>query len=343
MAKARKRVITIPRLIILALVLLLLTMGIWIFLRGALVKGLIGGITNLENQGYEITHGGLTVEGFPFKLSAASKDIFIRAPRSNAPDPAKNWSVKAANLQISSATLTPLSWKLSHTGPMRIDMRGRNGERYWFEIVPADIKARAVVSTRGTLKSARFDMVRAQLDSLVGTPPIISKIDYLDGRIKVANDIAQTSLHAEDLRLSPKIPVVLDNILGRKLALVEVNTNIDNWTLLETGGAEAWQAAGGHIKSEHWAVLWGAADMTGTFDISFKNAKPEGKIQIRIKNPEPLVGKIFQFFPEAKQYAQPVNAFISLKDTEDDGRKTINLTLKDGRVKMGFIPLPFEF
>jgi len=322
--------------------MVLMTMGLWIFLRGALVKGLIGGIENMESQGYEVSHGGLTVEGFPFSLRAASTDISVRAPRSNVPDPSKNWSVKADNLQINSATLTPLSWNLSHTGPMRIDMHGPDGERYWFEVAPADIEARAAITMGSTLKSARFDMSRAQIDSLVGTPPIISKVEYVDGDIKVAGEIARITLHAEDVRLSPKIPGILDNILGRKLALAEVNANIDNWPLLETGGAVAWQTAGGRIHSEHFAVLWGSADIIGSFDITYKNGKPEGTMQIRIKKPKPLVGKIFEFIPETKQYAQPINAYIDLKETESDGRKVIDLTIKDGAVKMGFIPL-FEF
>ncbi len=338
----KNKIITWPRLIILALLLMLLLMGAWIFLRNTLVKGLISNIANLESQGYEIGHGGLTVEGFPLSLRAASRDISVRAPISNMPDPAKNWSVKMDKVSVQSATITPLSWDISHSGQMRIDMRGQDGERYMFDIAPADIEARAIITTRGTLKSARFDMGRTQLDSLVGTPPIISKIGYLDGEIKVADTVARAALHAEDLRLSPKIPSMLDTILGRKLALVKLNANIDNWPLLEANGGDAWIAANGRISSEHWAILWGNADMTGSFDLTFKNEKPEGTIQIRIKNPKPLIDKIAAAGLIPEKYAGTINTLIALKETEDDGRKAVNLTIKGGTVKMGFITL-FEF
>lgn len=340
--KTKNKIITLPRLIILALLLMLLLMGTWIFLRNTLVKGLITNIASLESQGYEISHGGLTVEGFPLSLNASSRDILVRAPISSMPDPTKSWSVKMDNVNVQSATVTPLSWDISHSGQMRIDMRGQAGERYMFDVTPADIEARAAVSARGTLKSARFDMARAQLDSLVGTPPVISKIEYLDGDIKVEDTIARITLHAEDLRLSPKIPSVLDNILGRKLALAELNANIDNWPLMEASGGDAWKAAGGRISSEHWAVLWGKADMTGSFDISFKNGKPEGKIQIRIKDPKPLINKITATGLIPAQYSSTINTLINLQETEDDGRKAVNLTIKSGTVKMGFITL-FEF
>ncbi len=340
--KTENRLITIPRLIILALLLLVMTMGLWIFLRGALVKSLIGGIANLETQGYEVTHGGLTIEGFPFSISAVSQDISVRAPRSSTPSPVQNWSIKTGNLQMRSATLTPLSWDIRHTGQMRIDMHGRAGERYWFEIAPTNIEARAVASLRGTLKSARFDMGRAQLNSLVGTPPIISKIEHLDGNIKVTDAVANIALRAKDLRLSPKIPAIIDNILGRKLSLIELNANIDNWPLLEASGAQAWQTAAGRIKAEHWAVLWGNADMVGNFDLTFKNGKPEGTIQIRIKNAKSLIDNITAAGLIPAQYTGTINSLITMRETDEEGRKTIDLTIKNGTVKMGFIPI-FEF
>ena len=342
MARARKKIITIPRLIILALIVMLVTMGMWIFLRSVLVKGLITGIGNLENQGYEIAHGGLTVSGFPFSIDASTNEISVRAPVSPRPDPSKNWSVRTDKLDLNSFVFTPLSWNLQHKGQMRIDMRGPDGERYMFDVAPANVKADIAVSITGTLKSAHLDMGTANFDGLVGTPPVISKINGLTSEIKVTDNTGHIRMQAEGLRLSPKIPGMLDNILGRKLTLVELNADIGNWALLETSDAATWMASGGHIRSKHWVVNWGQADIIGDFDITFNDGLPQGKIGIRIKNPKPLLAKVVEAGLIPEKYLGTVNGLISLSESDDDGRKSIDLTIKDGVVKMGFITL-FEF
>ncbi len=339
MSKTRKKLITIPRLIILALVLMLLLMGAWIGLRSLLVKGLITGIEDMESQGYEVSHGGLSVAGFPFSLNASTDKISVRAPTSDMPDPAKNWSITTDKLDLHSATLTPLSWDIRHTGKMRIDMRGPDGERYMFDLTPASINANAAVSLSGSLKSAQFDMGTASLESLVGTPPIVSKIGDLNADIKVSDNVGHIKVQAKDLRLSPKIPGILDSVLGRKIPLVEMNVDVDNWALLEIEGAEAWMAAGGRMRTDHWAVNWGRADIIGDFNIVFKDGIPEGKIGIRIKKPKPLLAKAVEAGLVPENYLKTVNGLISLSETDAEGRKSIDLTIKEGVVKMGFIPL----
>ncbi|MCF6275327.1 MAG: DUF2125 domain-containing protein [Robiginitomaculum sp.] len=337
-----KKLITWPRMVILCLLVIVAIMGAWIFIRGVMVKNLIGGIANLENQNYEIGHGGLNVAGFPFILDASTSNVSIRAPLSDTPDPTKNWSIKSDGLRIHSATLTPLSWNIEHRGQMRIDMRGKNGERYMFDIAPANINAHIVVNTAGKLKTARLNMERAQLDSLVGTPPLISQLGALGADIKISDDIGRVSATGQNFRLSPKIPNILDNILGRKLALVELDADITNWSILETGDTNAWLAANSRLNSEHWAIKWGDADIIGNFNLMFKNGLPEGKIHIRIKKPKPLIQKIIESNPDFEQYAVQANMLISLKETEADGRKSVDITIKNGEVKMGFIPL-FKF
>jgi len=334
-----RKLVTVPRLVILCLLILVLIMGAWIYVRGAVVKSFVGSIANLESQNYQIGHDGLSISGFPFSVTAETNNVRIRAPISDKPDPTKNWSVKSDNLYMYSATLTPLSWNLEHRGQMRIDMRGRSGERYMFDIMPAAFDGRVVYSMAGTLKSARIDIGRGQLDSLIGTPPIISQFGEIGAEVNVLNNTGQISMSATDIRLSPKIPSMLDNILGRKLALVELDVNIENWARLETQGAEPWIAANSRIKSEHWTVRWGRADIIGDFDITFKNGLPEGTVHMHIKRPEPLLQKLIDNKLIPGQYAGMAKTLIALQKTEDDGRKSIEITIKDGVVKTGFIPI----
>ncbi|MBL4854628.1 MAG: DUF2125 domain-containing protein [Robiginitomaculum sp.] len=342
MTKAKKKLITIPRLIILALLILVMIMGAWLGIRTLLVNALVGNIKALEIEGYEVGHGGLTMAGFPFTVIASSTNISVRAPSSVLPDPVKNWSIKADRLKLRSPTISPLSWDLQHSGNLRIDMRGPQGERYMFDIAPANIDARAAVSMKGSLKSATFTMSRAQIDALIGTPPVVTMLDNLSAEIKVSANTAKLSLHSNDIRLSPKIPGPLDNILGRKLELVELNADLENWSQLEQGGAQNWIENGGRVRADHWAMLWGPADMVGDFDISFKNGLPEGVINIRIKKPGSLIDTITDTGLIEKKQARQAKGFLSLIETGEDNRKSIQITIKDGIVKYGFVPL-YEF
>jgi len=339
MANAKRKLITIPRLIILALLGLGMLMGAWLGIRALLVKAIVGGIETLETEGYEVGHGGLVMAGFPFTVIASSADISVRAPTSALPDPTKNWSVKTDRLELRSPVLSPLSWDAQHSGKLRIDMRGPQGERYMFNVAPANIDASAAVSIKGKLKSANLTMSRAQIDALIGTPPVITMLDGLSAQIQVSANTAKLSLRGNDIRLSPKIPGPLDNILGRKLELVELNADLENWSQLEQGGGQNWVENGGRIRADHWAVLWGPADMIGDFDISFKNGLPEGVINIRIKKPARLIDIITSAGRIEEKQARQVKGFLSLIEASNDNRKPIQITIKDGTVKYGFIPL----
>jgi len=333
------KLVTMPRLVIFCLLVLVLIMGAWVYLRNGVVNSLIISTANLESQNYQIGHDGLSISGFPFSVNAALGGASLRAPISATPDPTKNWSIKTDSLRLQSATLTPLSWNIEHRGQMRIDMRGRAGERYTFDITPATVDGRVVYSMTGVLKAAQIDIDHAQLDSLVGTPPIISQFDQFAADIKVMDNSGRVTLSGTDVRLSPRIPSPLDKIAGRKLALIELNANIENWALLETQGAAQWMTAKSRVNSEHWAVQWGLVDMIGDFDITFNNGLPEGVIQIRIKNPNLLLDKLIDNKLIPEQYAGTVRTLVALQKPQADGRKPVEITIKDGVVKTGFIPI----
>ena len=339
MSKTKKRLLTWPRLIIVGLVLFLCLMGLWFFLRDTLVKGLVQGIQTLESEGYQIGHGGLNVSGFPLSLTAHSQTISIKAPSGDPQDLSKNWAIKADQVDIKTKTLYPLAWSVEHSGNMRIDMRGPRGERYMFDIMPANIDAQITASIKGHLKSARLDIGRTQLDALIGTPPILSKMQGLKARIEIEGNIGEFSLDVNNLLLSPKLPGAVEGVLGRKVSRLAIHGNLDNWSTLEREGVEVWSKKGGHLKATDWQVLWGSADMIGDFDFVFKNGLPEGILHIRMKKADELVDKITRARPEEGIDSQKIKGFLSLIKPDADGRQSVELTVRDGVLRYGFIPL----
>ncbi|HHI89210.1 MAG TPA: DUF2125 domain-containing protein, partial [Hellea balneolensis] len=233
----------------------------------------------------------------------------------------------------------PLAWTLTHSGNLRVDMRGPRGERYMFDVMPANIQARIAASIKGHLKSAHLQMSRTQLDALIGTPPILSKLAGLEAGLDVHGEIGDFDLRMDDLLLSPKTPGPVDDILGRKISTVSIKGQLENWITLEREGAQAWAEKNSHIRATGWQMLWGPADMIGDFDFTIKNGLPEGVIHIRIKHADALIDKIAQAGQMQASDSQKAKGFLKLIRPDADGRKPIELTIRDGVLRYGFIPL----
>ncbi len=339
MSKTKKTLITMPRLILLTLLVMAAIVGGWLALRSVMVNIIMSNIKILEAEGYEVGHAGLTMAGFPFSIIANSEDILIRAPASNLPDPTKNWAVQIDDVELRSPVLSPLSWDIHHRGNIDIDMRDGRGVRYVFAMTPANIDARAAVSLGGRLKSAKLKIDHARFDAPTGNPPIVTMFDGLNADIRISENTAKLSMDSSNIRLSEKLPRLVGASLGRELALVELNASLENWALLEQNGVQSWIEEGGRITAKHWAVLWGPADMVGDFDISFNNGKPEGVVNIRIKNPKTLIDRLADAGLVKAEQASQIKGFLSLIKANDDDRKLVQITIKDGIVKYGFIPI----
>ena len=339
MHKTKKRFITWPRLVILALIGLLAVMGLWLVVRNALVKGLVQGVQSMERDGYQIEHGGLSVSGFPFSISASSQNISIKAPSGTPSDPSKNWAIKAEQVELKTATLTPLSWDIHHGGKIRVDMRGPRGERYMFDANPANVEARIQASIKGHLKSAQIDVGHTELDALIGTPPFVSKLQAFGAKLTVHGNMGELEAHTKGILLSPKTPDLVDKALGRKISTLDLTVKIDQWRGLERQGVQMWMKGDGHIKASTWHLVWGEADIVGDFDFVFKNSFPDGTIHIRIKHADSLIDKFADSGLIPSKDSQKIKGFLSLIEPGKDGRQLIELTIRDGILRYGFIPL----
>ena len=335
----RKKIITIPRIIILVLILIVATMGIWLALRSALVRGISNTIINLETQGYEIAHGGLSVQGFPLTLRADSDDIQIRTPRSADNAPGSNWFFKTDRVRLSALTLNPLSWKLSHKGDLRVDVREPGGERYMFDMSPANLDVRFKNSFKAQLKHLSLDLEKTRFTPLAASPPPLNSLGGAQADLNVAANVGDLKIRAQDLIINQDVSRMVLRSFGDTVSALSLDAEIENWLTLEQGGVEAWQAAGGRIKSTQFSALWGAVDITGDFDIKFVDFKPEGLIHINVREPLALMKNLADSGLIDPNMAAQAQLFIGAMSTDDTGRKSVELVLKDGVMKYGFITL----
>ena len=344
------RLFTWPKFIILLLLLGLGVMGLWIYMRDTILRGLNESINNLKAQGYQISYENIVIDGFPIQLNARTKDIIVKTPDNrnhinitNTPDNWLNsWAVKTDNLSFSSLTFTPLSWEIHHRGNLGIDMRGTQGERYMFDLNPAHINGKITANLKGLLKSVSLTMGETQIDSLIGTPPFISKIDGVKFDLRSHGKNANLKLDSENILLSPATKGVLDNVLGRSITHANISFDISDFETLQQNGFAVWQENGGTLQNGKWDLLWGDADIIGEFNLSYKNGLPQGHIKLKIKKPVNLIDKIASVGIIESQHKDLASGFLKRIKTDEDGRKQIDLSLNDGKLSYGFLTL-YEF
>ena len=330
--RKKRRLFTPMRLFILLLIIIVLIMGVWLGLRTAIVKGMTIGIRNMEAQGYQVAHGGLSVGGFPLSVKAASSNISVQAPAGAQDDPSKNWSVKLSDFDFGTATITPLSWQLRHRGDVRVDMRGAGGERYMFDITPAKIDARGAITFKGKLKSAQIDIGKATLSPLVGTPPAILGVKDAHIDVKINGSDAKLDINAHDVVLSDLGMGPIEGVFTRTFSEFSMTMTVKNWTDLETGGPEIWMQNGGGLVSNDWSIHWGKVDFIGDFDIHFKNGLPNGVLNVRIKDLEQLIDAVDQTGLANSQGIGYARTFARSYQPGKDGRIALPLPIRDGWV-----------
>lgn len=342
MSRTRKnKIFTLPRLIIYALILMLAVFGLWMLLRAAIVKGVTAGIQDAEHQGYQIGHGGLSITGFPLKISAHSDDISIRAPTSSGNDPSKNWAITLDQLTAKSATLTPLSWAVTHSGTARIDMRSPVGERYMFDIDPAHANVNARMGIGGTLKTAHFDVGTIRLTPLVGSQPALIGLATADADLTTIDTEAHIVFNTRNVVLSDKTMGVLKQVMGTNLENLNVKAVIHDWPMLEKQGAEYWQNKDGHFTISQANVKWGQVDIASDMDFSFVNGTPEGILNLRIKNPLELIKNLANSgaINMTPVMISQLSRLLDELEVDENGRTELELSFKNHQIKYGFLPL----
>ena len=334
-----KKLFSIPGLITLFLILGVAYIGLWMALRSTVVSGVTNMITELERDGYRVEHGGLSIDGFPFSIDARSPNVIIRTTPDSAAASMGNWSVDANDIDLYAPTLTPLSWTISHRGQMRVDMRVKEGDRYMFDVSPANIDVDVTYSLSGKLKKLHTDISRIQLNPLLGAEPAVLGLAGLRADMDVKKGTGMIDFLAKDIVMSQQALDVVYGVLGQNISRLALKGEIENWSLIELEGMDAWLQSPAKIKSEDWQLLWGDADIVGSFAIGFENNLPEGVVRFRVKNVNALMDHLIDMNLIDGSFSEQINGLIASIEPDEDGRQSIEITIRDGVVKYGFFTL----
>lgn len=329
-----KKIFGIPGLIVLTLLLIVVYLGFWVYLRSTVVTGISNYISELETEGYRVEHGGLSVSGFPFALNATTPNLEVRTTPNTPASAAGLWSFNTNKVDMQSPTVTPLSWTIRHSGTL-----GVNAPTSAFDVSPADINADIAYSLSGTLKSLALKTSASKITRRNGDEPAIQSFDDMHAHIKVSGETAFVDMRADNVILAPYVLGDALGLLTQNLTVLSVKSEIDNWPILELEGLEVWLQSPAKIRSDDWQAKWGNLDLVGSYDLGFDNGRPEGIVRFRVKNIDALVQNLVELGMLDLSFAGQIKTVANSMASDEDGRKLIELTIRDGVVKYGFFTL----
>jgi hypothetical protein len=324
--------------IFIALVFALLCV-LWAGLRYVIIDQLDSGINTLEQQGYQVTHDGIEVNGFPLKLNTHSQNISIQAPQGTYSDPNKNWALELENINVQSATYMPLRWSLQHTGKMVVDYRDLINQQHIYELSPAPLAASVTVGLTGIIKHARYDMDQTDIYTRLGPPLPVSKINHLEGQLDVKSNQGFIDIKGKDILLRDGLLSTATPVFGNVISQIDIKASLDNWKTLQEQGAEMWAQEGGRIHAQYWKIKWGKVDLEGDFDLTNIKGYPEGNISIKIKDISLLMVSLSDAGLIPSEYSTQITTMLKVIKKDENDRQLIDITIKDGVVKYGFITL----
>ncbi len=328
----KSKLFTLPRLIIFLLVIMVAIMCMWLGLRALLVNKIVSNIKQYQAQGYQINHGGLSITGFPFNIETNSRNVSVGAPNGQ--------SIKLGQLDLHTSIFKPLTWSFRHQGNMRIDVRGKMGERYLFDAIPARLSADAAIGFSGQLQSANFHInTPIQFQSLVGTPLPIRSIKQLNARFNAAQTTGAVNISSQEIVLSTQVQNIILQTFGGKIEYINMESKITNWPVLQNQGTQIWQSIGGKIVSDAFNIKWGDLDVIGDFHIQFKNNLPDGTVRFQIKDAGLMLDRLMNKGIVPKNFSTQIKLLLATLKTDKNNRKELIITINNGVVKYGFFTL----
>jgi hypothetical protein len=297
----------------------------WAVGRNVMIDSIEARTKTLQSEGYSVAHKGLSVGGFPVKFRASFANPDMTSPRALE----KPWSIKADALRVEALTLNPLSWRGTHRGDARLDLRGPKGERWLFDARPFNIDFTAKLGFDGQLKA--FDAIGSKLNTqaVIGTLPPIVAIEEANISAQPKNGSMRYALSLKDVFLEKDALKGFQNVFGPRIESLSGTILAEGLTGLDALSVEKW-AETGRLKGDDWVIKWGDTVFNGRVDLTSLDTGLSGVIRLDVDNINILLDR----FESANVFTarQTRNAKLAsmLLPVNERGRQEITLTLRDG-------------
>jgi len=338
-----------PRALVVAVAGLILLAGAyagyWFYAAALLEDGFADWRSARQAQGYTVTHGAVSVIGFPTALRLTVADPSIADPR-------RGWSWRGRRV---SHEIAPWNWywyrlefEGSHEAALTVDGRRRV---YQGEAKSAVFIGRALSS--GGIDKGALDVTALRIRESGGDA--VSTIKHLRLRLEAAG----TPDGRPDMRVA--LMVARAHLaegaafaLGSDIARLEAHGTLRGGVPARVDHAafDRWRAGGGIVDLEWLKLAWGPLDLEAKGTVTLdERMRPLGVLTADIRGHNETIDVLEQARLLRRKAAATSRIALSLLAKPDkDGKGsvlTVPVTAQDGRLYLGFVrlfvlpPIPF--
>lgn len=327
--RPRRRGLLLPFVLLVAVVVVHAIY--WVVVSGQIRSNAEAWISAQEAAGYTVTHEGLKVGGYPFRFSLRAEAPEIAAPVADG-----GWRASVARLAASAQFYDLNHWILTPDGAAIVETVTEEGPARW-RLTPQSARVSLSGSGGGTTR------IGATIDTLVleaetGPAPGIEQIDALNlSGFLSDDDRLAVRVQADGVRFaSGLMDARIESAFDREAQVVRLDAVVTEFAALARSGDPAdWRLAGGAFEINQAQLVWGAADVSGSGQITLDDALlPSGRLSLVVTDPETLIaalveaGLVFDEQGDALRLA-------ALMAPRRDGGIALPFRLQDGAIFLG--------
>tara|TARA_R110000868_G_scaffold277963_1_gene537750 strand:- start:6870 stop:7874 length:1005 start_codon:yes stop_codon:yes gene_type:complete len=305
----------------------------WMYSKSVIEREVTSWIDRQEAAGYLIEQDRIRVTGFPYRFQ-----VELTAPHIHAPEGDGGWDARMDMVKAHALFYDFSHWIIEFDGP--VTLQPGDGDAV---VLEADLALVSLVSDRDGITTrigAEFDALHVSAPR--GTQPSLQSVDklLLSGTVNDEDAlrirVEATGVTAMDTAFTPEVL----NAFGRTAEMIRFDLTVTQWSSLASDAdASAWTRAGGQFQIAESALAWGAAQISGTGDLTLDAmARPDGRISLHITDPDALADALVtaRLVPAENEQALRLAAMMAPRGP--DG-VALPLRIRDGGVYLGPVRL----
>ncbi|WP_419903680.1 DUF2125 domain-containing protein [Kiloniella sp.] len=317
-------------------ILIAFSVAYWFWAAHQMETGLTKWVEKQRSRGFEITHGQLSLGGFPFIVRAT-----LDTPKVISPD---GWWWQTQNLIAEATPWSPLSMQIDLSQDHLID--GLPHSQPSINVVSTFAKSTAQISLEGELLNARL-----QADGLIITrekhhPLSIATLDTTLGPLRPStaeNPLQEFNIlvKAQDINH----PELRKTPLGGPISQLNIDGTLYGKIPKDKirKALHIWRDTGGFLALHDASLRWGPMLIDARGKLALDNRlRPAGKLESRIEGADEVVKQLEKngLINKGQSFGIKLS-LAALGKTNSRGRHEIEapLIMKDGWLSVGPISL----
>ena len=283
-------------------------------------------IAEANASGYDVTHKGVGLSGFPLYYS-----VRIGTPNIAANQAEKPWAFRGENLYFKAPSWAPLRWNLHHSEDARIDIRGPKDQRWLFDVSPLKLDGDIALNLSGGLKTLDLRGRQIRPRDVIGTGPPVNSIEKMDISVDDIGTDARITLSLEDIFLNADIWANLQTVLGPRLERVTINMTAQGLDNIDSNGWDAFETDG-ILQSDAFRIQWNALQLSGKFTLKYGPNGLSGPVTLNVENERDLVDALEKAGLISKNRKTQVLFALQLAPKNEKGQREIPVNIADGAI-----------